>query len=453
VDDAPPTRRAGPTRAWLVLFAAACAACAAAPVANAARHPAANKDYSLWFEVGLRARAGEPLYPDDPRAEFPYLYPPPLAACVLAPLTRLGPVGFVVALAAANAAAWLTALLLSARLATGRGDCHTLVYVLPAVATAPYVWDTFLLGQVNLVLLALVLGSLLALRHGRPWLAGLGLGAAVAAKAFPLPVVVYFAARRRWAAVASTLLSAAIVLVLLPAPTRGLERNFRELGVWARGMLADQSGGSVAQRSSIGFTRRNQSLESVAHRLLRPVDAGDRDGAPFRVNVADVGPAAARAVGFGGCLALGLVLLAATRCRFAPGPRAEGQEAGMVLALAVLCSPLAWTYFFCWLMPAWAAAAAHLAGRPRGWAAAGFALAGALAASAASELYDPLVPAYGATAWAGVVLFLTLALVRRREPGAGPAREPPRPGPGRCHRRVGRGRQTRATLGRSCRPN
>jgi hypothetical protein len=419
MDTSPPTRRTGPPRAWLVLFAAACAAFAAAPVANAARHPTANKDYSLWFEVGLRVRAGGPLYSCDPHAEFSYLYPPPLAACVLAPLTRLGPVGFVVVLAAANAAAWLAALVLSARLAAGRGS-HPLVYALPAVATAPYVWDTFLLGQVNLVLLALVLGSLLALRHGRPWLAGLALGVAVALKAFPLPVVVYFAARRSWSAVGSTLLSGAAVLVLLPAPARGLERNLHELGQWARGMLADQSGCSVAQRSSIGFTRRNQSLESVAHRLLRPVEAGDRDGVSFRVNVADLDPLAARAVGAVGCLALGLVLLVATRCRFAPTPRAEGQEAGMVLALAVLCSPLAWTYFFCWLMPAWAAAAARLAGRPRAPAAAGFALAAALAASAASELYDPLVQAYGATAWAAVVLFLTLALVRREGVRAGP---------------------------------
>src|SRR5438477_510858 len=86
----------------------------------------------------------------------------------------------------------------------------------------------FAAAQVNLVLLALVLGSLLALRHGRPWLAGAGLGLAVAVKAFPLPVVVYFAARRQWAAVASTLLTAAAVLVLLPAPARGLDRNLRE---------------------------------------------------------------------------------------------------------------------------------------------------------------------------------------------------------------------------------
>ena len=425
MDDPPPqTRTARPPRAWVALFVAVCAGFAAAPVVNAARHPASNKDYSLWYAVGLRARSGAPLYPDDPRAEFPYLYPPPLATCVFAPLTRLGPVGFVLALVAANAAAWAAALYLSARLAAGAGRVPPLAYALPAAATAPYVWDTFLLGQVNLVLLALVLGSLLALRHGRPWLAGAGLGLAVAVKAFPLPVVVYFAARRQWAAVASTLLTAAAVLALLPAPARGFDRNLRELGAWARGMLGDQSGGSMAQRSSIGFTRRNQSLESVAHRLLRPVEAGDRDGVPFRVNVADAGPAAARVTGLGGCLVLGAVLLLATRCRFASGPRAEGQEAGMVLALTVLCSPLAWTYFFCWLMPAWAAAGAHLAGRPRWSAVVGFGLAGALAAGAASELYDPLIQAYGATAWAAVALFLTLALVRFREPDAG--REPPR---------------------------
>jgi hypothetical protein len=95
----------------------------------------------------------------------------------------------------------------------------------------------------------------------------------------------------------------------------------------------------------------------------------------------------------------------------------------MVVALAVLCSPLAWTYFFCWLMPAWAAAAACVVGGKAGRAArCGFALAAVLAAAALTEQIDPLLQAYGVTAAAAVVLFLSLGLVRRgeRPAAAGP---------------------------------
>jgi hypothetical protein len=272
---------------------------------------------------------------------------------------------------------------------------------------------------VNLALLVLVLGGLLAVRHGRPWLAGGLLGVAAAVKVFPLPVVVYYAARRQWAAVAGTLLTLAAVWVVLPAPVRGFDRNLRELGAWTAGMLGDQTGSAMAQRSEIGFTRRNQSVEAVAHRLLRPVAAGERGGLPFRVNVADLPPAAAKAVGLGGCLLLGCVLLVTTRCRFAVNRRAEGLEGAMVVALAVLCSPLAWTYFYCWLMPAWAAAAACLVERRAGrGAVVGFVLAAVLAAAALTEQIDPLLQAYGVTTAAAVVLFLGLGLVRRAERAA-----------------------------------
>jgi hypothetical protein len=385
-------------------------------VVHAAAHGDPNKDYRLWYAVGQQVRVGEPLYPDDPTATFPYMYPPTLAVFVFAPLSLVGPVGFVAVLTAAAAACWLLALLFSAKLVTGRFDCHPLVYAVPAVAAGPYVWDIFLLGQVNLFLLVLVLGALLALRSGRSWAAGGLLGLAVAVKLFPLSVVVYFAARRRWTAVAATVMTVAAVWVVLPAPVRGFGRNLAEIGWCLRGNLGDQSGNSIGLRNEIGFTRRNQSLTSVAHRLLRPVVAGHRDDVGFRVNLADVTPGTAQAIGMSAGLLLGGVLLVVTRCRFAPTPRAEGLEGAMVVVLTILVSPLAFTYYFCWLLPAWAAAAACLTGGRAGRAAkCGFGLAGLLAALALTEQVDHLLQAYGVTAAAAVVLFLSLGLVRRGE--------------------------------------
>jgi hypothetical protein len=91
----------------------------------------------------------------------------------------------------------------------------------------------------------------------------------------------------------------------------------------------------------------------------------------------------------------------------------------MVVALAVLCSPLAWTYFYCWLMPAWAAAAACLVERRAGRAVVvGFVLAAVLAAAALTEQIDPLLQAYGVTTAAAAVLFLSLGWVRLTERAA-----------------------------------
>jgi hypothetical protein len=185
-------------------------------------------------------------------------------------------------------------------------------------------------------------------------------------------------------------------------------------------MLGDQSGETVAQRSDTGFTFHNQGLVSVTHRLLRPVSAGYEHEPPLLVNGANLRAGLAHAVGIGLCLILGGVILIAGSGRFARTPTAEAAEWGMVLTLAVLCSPLSWTYFFCWLMPAWAAVARFLtnpsAGRTdRARVGAMAAVALLLLAAAVSEQIDPTVQAYGATCWGGVVLFLACGLVVRCE--------------------------------------
>jgi hypothetical protein len=417
----PPKRPFDPVWVTPLLFLVVGLGFAVTPVVNTFRYtPAAdrNKDYSLWFVTGGQARAGEDLYRIGPCGEVRYMYPPTLAVLAYGPLVPLGWTGFVVALTAANVLAWVGCVYLCTLLVAGRwAGLPRVLYWLPSVAVIPYVWDTFLLGQVNLILLGMLLAAVAAVRHGRDWLAGGLLGAAVAAKVFPLPAVVYFAARRRWRAVAGTVLACAVVAGVLPGVTRGFARNAAELEEWCRFMLADQSGATMAARSATGFSRRNQSLVSVAHRLLRPVDAGDRAGVPFRVNVADVPPQTAQLVGYAGCFVLGAVLLWATRLRFAGTPEREGLEVGMVCTLVPLCSPLAWTYFFCWLLPGWTAAIHFAASdrHPRAVRRAGLAaavLSGLVLAAALSELSDPLIQGYGATAWGAVLLFLTLAGMR-----------------------------------------
>jgi len=386
------------------------------PIINSTRASSTNKDYTLWFDVGNRLQAGEPLYQLGEDGEVRYMYPPTLAVLVFYPLSLFGPMAFVAILTACNSIAWVLAVTLSIQLVTGRWLGHTrCLYIVPSLAVVPYIWDTYLLGQVNLFLLVLVLGSFLALRKKRGILAGLLLGLAIAIKVFPLPVVIYFLFRKQWLAALSTFASCVLFLAVAPGAIRGFERNGNELQQWVATMVGDQSGNTMAARSHIGFTRRNQSLVSLSHRWLRPVDAGDRDGVPFRIHVTEVSPRTAQLIGYGSCLVLALLFLWAARGRMGRNYEAEGIEAGMVCTLVVLVSPLSWTYFFCWLLPAWTATI-YYAMKParslkRIWV--GIALAGVLFASALTEQIDPLLQAYGATALGAVVLFLVQAVILR----------------------------------------
>lgn len=384
-----------------------------APVVNAVRRPDLNKDYSLWYGIGRVVRAGEPLYRAGPSGEVQYMYPPTAAVLFFAPLTLLGPVAFVVVLVAGTALSWAGCVYLSIRAATGRWRGHPhWYYLLTVVMGGLYVYDLFLLGQVNLFLLFLVLLAMELLRRRWAWLAGGCLGLAVAIKVFPLPILVYWAVRREERAILATIFAVGVFVLVLPGAVRGFGRNAEEVRQWFGLMVGDQSGNTMAGRSSTGFTRRNQSLVSVAHRLTRDIEAGENDGRHTRVNVVNLSPRAAQLIGLGAVGVLGLVLLAATRCRFAPTPEEDAQETAMVLILVVLCSPLAWTYFYCWLLPAWAVAL-H-ACRTHRWVIPPTALSGVLLLLAFTEQFDPLLQACGVTAWGGVGLHLTLAAVRFR---------------------------------------
>lgn len=408
--DRPPPRFAWP----LVAMAVVAAGFAVTPLVQSVRKPHDNKDYKLWYQVGEDVRAGRPLYQPGENGEVLFMYPPTAAVLLFAPLSHLGPTGFVAAFILATAAAWFGCLSLAVVLATGRWDGHpNWYYFLTYAATGSYVYDLFLLGQVNLILLFHVLLAARLVQRRRPWPAGVLLGLAIAIKVFPLPILVYWAARRQWVAILSAVLTVGLAVVVLPGAVRGFDRTLDELGQWRHLMVGDQSGNTMAARSSIGFTRRNQSLVSVAHRLLRDVEAGNVNTPGLRVNVADVAPGTAQLVGLGGVCLLGLVLLVATRCRFAPTPAAEGQEWAMVCTLVVLASPLSWTYFFCWLLPAWAVLLHEARFKP--WVRWPTATGGLLLASALSEQYDPRLQAYGVTAWGAVVLYLTLAALRWQE--------------------------------------
>src|SRR6476620_4805795 len=89
-----------------------------------------TKDYWVWYQTGQTVLQGGEVYPNQWR-KFPFMYPPP-CALFLAPISALGLTGFVIVLALVNAAAWISCIVFSIRLASGdNARPSLLVYLLP----------------------------------------------------------------------------------------------------------------------------------------------------------------------------------------------------------------------------------------------------------------------------------------------------------------------------------
>ena len=161
-------RRARIERTWWVAVVCAMVTFSAFPLANLLLG-LPTKDYGLWYQVGLALRHGLDVYPRPETGRlFPFMYPPS-AAVMLAWLSMLGPFGSLLTLLLVNSAAWVICVWLSVWLSTGtRAQRHPLVLIVPSLSVVVLVYNIYLLGQPNLVLLALLLGSFACLRIGRP---------------------------------------------------------------------------------------------------------------------------------------------------------------------------------------------------------------------------------------------------------------------------------------------
>lgn len=338
-------------RLLLCFFALAVVTYGAFPIANALIPGKSIKDYELWFDTGQRVLHGAPIYPG-PFHKFPFMYPP-ACAILFAPFSLLGQVGLVVALVLVNAAAWTASIVLAVRLATGswqRG--HSLLYLIPSVLVAVYVWSNFHIGQPTLVLLALMLAAFVALQQKREPLAGASLALAAAIKAFPFVAIVYLIYRRYWIATASMLITLALLLLVLPAPFRGMQQAATDLRLWTGGMLLKYDDTGMAQRPGRSNSWKNQSIFGVANRLLRHVDYDDQFARhrPIYTNFADLSFKAVNRIIMATALLFGLAYVAVIPARKRRTRETDALEFACLLLLMLMFTPLSFGYLFASLL-------------------------------------------------------------------------------------------------------
>jgi Glycosyltransferase family 87 len=364
---------APPGPRWLLPAGAALlAAVLAAWIADLATHLsylAAMRDLVVYRDGGLIVRHVSPAY--DPHRASPlydwvgqhgvqFTYPP-FAAVLFSVASVLSWTAMrwamtVASLAALGLSLWLVTGALGYRDRPSVRLGATLGVSALALATEP-VQQTLSLGQVNLLLMLLIVADLLAGGALAPgsrtrWWHGIGIGIAAGVKLTPLIFIPYLLLIRRYrqAATASVVFAATAALGYAVLP--GDSGTY-----WAHGLFLK------ANRIVFLGTRGNQSLRGILTRLAGSVSAGTLPWIAAAVLVAAAGLAAA-------------ALLYRAR-----------QPVPAMLACALtglLISPLSWDHHWVWVAPG-LALLAHLGAVARrravraAWWAAGGALFGVFA--------------------------------------------------------------------------
>jgi alpha-1,2-mannosyltransferase len=255
---------------------------------------------------------GQPSWPGAPTLPFTY---PPFAALLFTPFALLPPQLTWGVLAALSALALGFVL----RVSLGGGAKSRQIAAYPAILACAFglepVWLTLSFGQVNLLLMALVVLDVLVLPPSRR--RGVLTGLAAAIKLTPLVFVLHLALTgRRQDAVRALATFAALNLagaVALPADT-------------ARFWRSQLLGGNDATRNSwVG----NQSLNGVIQRLTNEANWA------FTVAV------------LAGLACIGAALLLARRLH------AHGEHLSALLVTAfggVLASPISWSHHWVWVV-------------------------------------------------------------------------------------------------------
>jgi len=273
-------------------------------------------------------------------------------------------------------------------------------------------------GNNNILILFLVAATVTAWRKGYDVLAGLILGYAIAFKVTPGLFLVYFAYKRSWRTVGSTLLGMGIFLLIVPSIFLGPQFNGLCLGSWWHQILSPYVNGGAMSSQEI-----NQSMIGVLSRLLIKSTRMDEYGVKIHVNLVAWDPKLVAnllkgaSVGMVGLLAW----LCRTRSERRDDPRLLGEFSLVVLTM-LFVSERSWKHHYVTLLLpytylSYRAGMPGLPKRTRAILGGALALSAVLIATTSSELGGlfakhsghKVAQAYGMFLWAGVVVYIATA--------------------------------------------
>jgi hypothetical protein len=301
-------------------------------------------------------------------------------------------------------------------------------------------------GNINLLVLFLIVTMFQAWRSGHDVLAGLLLGLAISYKVTPALFIPYFAYKRQWRTVGSTFLGLAVFLLVVPSLVVGPRFNWQCLEMWWHRMLTPFLVEGSASPQEI-----NQSMVGVLTRLLTEITPGtSRYDVHLDVNLVAWPPAL---VGYlVKALAVGLVGLLAFFCRADTRDRRDPRLLGEVALVALtmlFVSERSWKHHFVTLLLpytylVWEVYSPRKSSGARLALGAALGLSFVLMATTSTELGGlfadgkghEIAQGYGMFLWAAVVLYVAVAWSLRARRGPVGGMKPT--GPGHAPHWIGR---------------
>jgi hypothetical protein len=278
-------------------------------------------DFLTWRQAAVRGVHAEPLYRvEDGHYQFKYF---PGFALMMAPFGVLDretgkALWFAISIALlAFLLRWSIAALPERRLSRG------ILLAFAIVLMAKFYGHELLLGQVNLLLGVLLLGSLVAVQAGRVILAGGLIGVAVFVKPYALILVPWLLIMQGWPAAAMAIGMVAFGL-LLPAAVYGWSGNLDLLRAWLHTVSSSTTPNLLGND--------NVSIAAMWAKWLGP------------------GSLASKLAWLTVALTLGLVIVAAWRRRSVSAP--DYLECALLMLLIPLISPQGWDYVLLLATPA-----------------------------------------------------------------------------------------------------
>ncbi|GAA4553240.1 glycosyltransferase 87 family protein [Pseudonocardia xishanensis] len=295
-------------------------------------------DLQVYVAGGTHVLAGEPLYAGGVLLDLPFVYPP-IAAVLFVPLTLVP----LPVLKIAWTALGIGLLVLVARRCAPALPAGVVTLLVAAALWLDPVRTTLYLGQINVVLLALVLLDLTGRRRG------IALGIAAAIKLTPLLFVVYLLLTRRFRTAATALATflAATALGFLVAPADSVQ-------YWLRGTVV------AADRISAVAGPSNHALAGTLGRLGLPGWVGLAGSAALACAVLVV---AVRLAGDEAQASSTAAAVSDSPAAVSHSPaavshsRAVLSDGGEVGALVVVglgsaaAAPFAWSHHYVWCVP------------------------------------------------------------------------------------------------------
>ncbi len=282
-------------------------------------------DFGVCHQAGGRLLAGETLYREtDGHLQFKYA---PASALIFAPLSLL-PLEAAKAVWFIVMAACLAGILrIVSRWAAGSAKAVRWAAVWTAAVMAKSLGREFQLGQVNLLILLLMVVMVREGAAGRPFASGMSGGASLLFKPYAGVFLPELILKRKWTTLAAGAAALGIGLIV-PAAVYGFAGNAAVLGEWKNTLFASTPG--------LLLTGDNASLWAFAAKAF---------GFSSTAGPLIIGGLVAAVLGV-------LYLEMVRRGRAAAVPGSEFTEAAALMMLIPMVSPLGWNYNYLYGLPA-----------------------------------------------------------------------------------------------------